>query len=45
MKARTATLVSVVVQCHNEEESIPILADREHAVFEQLPDYDYELGW
>lgn len=38
-----ATLVSVVVPCHNEEENVPILADRVAAVFAGLPEYDYEL--
>lgn len=36
------TLVSVVVPFYNEEENVPILAERIDAVFRQLPHYDYE---
>jgi len=36
------TLVSVVVPFYNEEENVSALAERIEAVFEKLPDYDYE---
>lgn len=35
-------LVSVVVPFYNEEENVPLLAERIAAVFQSLPDYDYE---
>ncbi len=36
------TLVSVVVPVYNEEENVPLLAERIHDTFRGLPDYDYE---
>ena len=36
------TLVSVVVPFYNEEENVSALGERIEAVFEKLPDYDYE---
>ena len=36
------TLVSVVVPFYNEEENVLILAERIEALFEKLPDCDYE---
>ena len=36
------TLVSVVVPFYNEEENVPLLAERINAVFATLPEYDYE---
>ena len=36
------TLVSVVAPFYNEEENVPLLAERIRAVFESLPDYEYE---
>lgn len=36
-------LVSVVVPCYNEEENVPLLAEKIAAVFGSLPDYDYEF--
>jgi len=36
------TLISVVVPFYNEEENVSALAERIEAVFEKLPDYDYE---
>lgn len=35
-------LVSVVVPLYNEEENVPILAERIASVFDKLPDYEYE---
>ena len=35
-------LVSVVVPLYNEKENVPILAERILAVFDKLPDYEYE---
>src|SRR5690606_28801471 len=35
-------LVSVVVPFYNEEENVPLLAERVAAVFAQLPEYAYE---
>lgn len=35
-------LVSVVVPFYNEEENVPLLAERVAAVFQSLPDYRYE---
>ena len=36
------TLVSVVVPFYNEEDNVPLLAERVDAVFQPLPDYTYE---
>jgi dolichol-phosphate mannosyltransferase len=36
------TLVSVVVPFYNEEENVPLLAERVAAVFAETPEYDYE---
>ena len=36
------TLASVVVPFYNEEENVPLLAERIDAVFAGLPEYDYE---
>ena len=37
------TLISIVVPTHNETLNIPVLHERIAAVFEKLPEYDFEL--
>jgi glycosyltransferase involved in cell wall biosynthesis len=37
------TLISIVVPTHNETGNVPVLHQRIAAVFEKLPDYDFEL--